>query len=57
MSSGHFTHEESYLDYIADQLEQDIKYSEVPWDHPVKTVIRNITASNWNLKPLIISRM
>ncbi len=36
MSGGHFDHEESYLDYIADQLEQDIKYNEVPWDNPVK---------------------
>ena len=32
MSGGHFDHEESYLDYLADQLEQDIKYNEVPWD-------------------------
>ncbi len=37
MSGGHFNHEQSCLDYIADQLEQDIKYNEVPWDHPVKT--------------------
>ncbi len=36
MSGGHFNYEESYLDYIADQLEQDIKYNEVPWDNPVK---------------------
>lgn len=35
MSGGHFDHEESYLDYIAEQLEQDIKYNETPWDKPV----------------------
>lgn len=36
MSGGHFDHEEAYLDYIAEQLEQDIKYNEVSWDQPVK---------------------
>jgi len=35
MSGGHFNHEESYLDYIAEQLERDIKYNEIPWDNPV----------------------
>jgi len=27
---------DSRLDYLAEQLEQDIKYNEVPWDNPVK---------------------
>lgn len=36
MSGGHFNFEEFHLDYLAEQLEQDIKYNEVPWDNPVK---------------------
>ena len=36
MSGGHFDYDDSRLDYLAEQLEQDIKYNEVPWDNPVK---------------------
>ena len=36
MSGGYFDYQEAYLDYIAEQLERDIKYNEIPWDHPVK---------------------
>ena len=31
MSGGHFDYKESYLEYIAEQLEHDIKYNEVSW--------------------------
>jgi hypothetical protein len=36
MSGGHFDYDDSRLDYLADQLEQDIKYNAVPWDNPIK---------------------
>lgn len=32
MSGGHFDHQESYLGYIAEQLEQDIQYNDVECD-------------------------
>jgi hypothetical protein len=35
MSGGHFDHNEFYLDSLADQLEQDIKYNEIPWYKPI----------------------
>ena len=35
MSGGHFNYDDAYLDYIAEQLEQDIKYNDAPWDNPV----------------------
>ena len=36
MSGGHSEYDDSRLDFLAKQLEQDIKYNEVPWDNPVK---------------------
>lgn len=35
MSGGHFDYNEFHLDYLADQLEQDIKYNDIPWDKPI----------------------
>ena len=35
MSGGHFSYDDAYLDYIAEQLEQDIKYNDAPWNNPV----------------------
>ncbi|RKX24632.1 MAG: hypothetical protein DRP47_11080 [Candidatus Zixiibacteriota bacterium] len=35
MSGGHFNYEDSYLDSIAEQLEQDIKYNAISWNKPV----------------------
>ena len=35
MSGGHFNYEDSYLDSIAEQLEQDIKYNDITWNKPV----------------------
>lgn len=32
MSGGHFDYKESYLEYIAEQLEQDIEYNAVEYD-------------------------
>lgn len=32
MSGGHFDYRESYLGYIAEQLEQDIEFNEVEYD-------------------------
>ena len=32
MSGGHFEYQESYLGYIAEQLEQDIEYNDVEYD-------------------------
>lgn len=32
MSGGHFDYQESRLDYIADQIEDDIKYNDIPYD-------------------------
>ena len=32
MSGGHFDYQESYLGYIAEQLEQDIEYNDVEYD-------------------------
>ncbi len=32
MSGGHFEYRESYLGYIAEQLEKDIKYNAVEYD-------------------------
>ncbi len=32
MSGGHFDYRESYLGYIAEQLESDIKYNEIGYD-------------------------
>ena len=32
MSGGHFDYRESYLEYIAEQLEQDIEFNEVEYD-------------------------
>lgn len=32
MSGGHFEYQESYLGYIAEQLEKDIEYNEVEYD-------------------------
>lgn len=37
MSGGHFGHQQAYLGYIADQLEQDIKYNEVDYDNAICT--------------------
>lgn len=36
MSGGHFNYDDAYLDYIAEQLEQDIKYNDVSWNKPVE---------------------
>ncbi|PZN70744.1 MAG: hypothetical protein DM484_28000 [Candidatus Methylumidiphilus alinenensis] len=35
MSGGHFDYKESYLTYIAEQLEQDIKYNNIHYDEAV----------------------
>jgi len=32
MSGGHFEYQESYLGYIAEQLEKDIEYNDVEYD-------------------------
>lgn len=32
MSGGHFDYKESYLTYIAEQLEQDIEYNDIHYD-------------------------
>ena len=32
MSGGHFDYQQSYLGYIADQLEHDIKYNDISYD-------------------------
>jgi hypothetical protein len=32
MSGGHFDYQESYLGYMAEQLEQDIEYNDVEYD-------------------------
>ncbi len=32
MSGGHFDYQESYLAYIAEQLEQDIRFNDVEYD-------------------------
>jgi len=32
MSGGHFDYQESRLGYIAEQLEHDIKYNDIPYD-------------------------
>lgn len=32
MSGGHFDYRESYLEYIAEQLEQDIAFNDVEYD-------------------------
>jgi len=32
MSGGHFDHQQSYLGYIADQLEHDIEYNDISYD-------------------------
>lgn len=32
MSGGHFDYQESYLGYIAEQLEQDIEFNDVEYD-------------------------
>jgi hypothetical protein len=39
MSGGHFDYQESYLGYIAEQLEQDITYNNVEYDssNPIDT--------------------
>jgi hypothetical protein len=36
MSGGHYNYNEARLGYIADQLEEDIKYNDIPWESPVK---------------------
>lgn len=33
MSGGHFDYQESYLAYIAEQLEQDIRFNDVEYDN------------------------
>jgi len=35
MSGGHFNHSEACLEYIAEQIENDIKYNDVSWEQPV----------------------
>lgn len=39
MSGGHFDYQESYLGYIAEQLEQDIEFNDVEYDRskPIDT--------------------
>jgi hypothetical protein len=36
MSGGHFDYRQSYLGYIAEQLEEDIKYNDVEYDSSEK---------------------
>ena len=36
MSDGHFDHKQSYLEYIAEQLEEDIQYNDVEYDYSKK---------------------
>ncbi len=33
MSGGHFDHNNSYLGYIADQIEQDIEFNDIEYDY------------------------
>lgn len=35
MSGGHFDHQQSYLGYIADQLEHDIEYNNISYDEAI----------------------
>lgn len=35
MSGGHFDHQQSYLGYIAEQLEHDIEYNDISYEHAV----------------------
>jgi len=35
MSGGHFDHQQSYLGYIADQLEHDIEYNNISYENAV----------------------
>jgi len=35
MSGGHFDHQQSYLGYIADQLELDLEYNDISYDDAV----------------------
>ena len=32
MSGGHFDHQQTYLGYIADQLEHDLEYNDISYD-------------------------
>ncbi len=36
MSGGHYNYDEARLGYIADQLEDDIKYNDISWETPAK---------------------
>ncbi len=33
MSGGHFDYQESYLGYIVEQIEQDIEFNDIEYDH------------------------
>ena len=35
MSGGHFDYKQTYLGYIAEEIEDDIKYNDILFDHPV----------------------
>jgi hypothetical protein len=67
MSGGHFDYQESYLGYIAEQLEKDIEYNDVEYDlaksgdipcgfqHQPETIefMKNMAKELYNLKELL----
>lgn len=67
MSGGHFDYRESYLGYIAEQLEQDVEYNDVEYDsskpadspygfqHQAETVayLKIMTTELYKLKDLL----
>jgi hypothetical protein len=57
MSGGHFDYQESYLGYIADQLERDIKYNDVDYDSskPIDTPygFQHSPETLWYLKSMV----
>ncbi|MCD4823392.1 MAG: hypothetical protein K8S55_02195 [Phycisphaerae bacterium] len=67
MSGGHFEYQESYLGYIAEQLEKDIKYNDVEYDlaksadtpygfqHQPETIefMKNMVKELYNLEELL----
>ena len=35
MSGGHFDHQQASLGCIAEQIEEDIQYNDIPWNQPI----------------------
>ena len=52
MSGGHFNHQQAYLGYIADQLEEDIQYNDVSWENPVKVDDAEYSGSQFSLETI-----